>query len=61
MTVKDLGYTKINTVNPLHHIINKIDGFIEERIGKKLNLIFLVMKANKHLKNTKSYAVKSEI
>ena len=35
MTVKDLGYIKINTVNPLHLIINKIDGFIEERIGKK--------------------------
>ena len=40
MTVKDLGYTKINTVNPLHHIINKIDGFIEERIGKKIESNF---------------------
>ena len=40
MTVKDLGYIKINTVNPLHLIINKIDGFTEERIGKKIESNF---------------------
>ena len=61
MTVKDLGYIKIDTVNPLHIIINKVDGFIEESIGKKLNVVFLVMKVNKSVKNTKSYAVKSEV
>ena len=36
-------------------------GSLKRELEKKLNLIFLVMKVNKHLKNTKSYAVKSEI
>ena len=28
--MKDLSYIKINSVNPLYFIINKINGYIEE-------------------------------
>ena len=30
MTVKNLSYVKINSVNPLYFIIDQIDGYIEE-------------------------------
>ena len=30
MTIKDLKYVKINSVNPLYLIINKINGYFEE-------------------------------
>ena len=35
VNVKDLKYIKINHVNPLYLIINKINGFIEEGNGNK--------------------------
>ena len=35
MTVKDLSYLKINSVNPLYIIINKINKYIEESNGNK--------------------------
>ena len=30
MTIKDLKYVKISSVNPLYLIINKINGYFEE-------------------------------
>ena len=33
--VKDLGYVKINSVNPLYPINNEINGYIEESTGNK--------------------------
>ena len=35
MTVKNLSYAKINSVNPLYLIINKINRYIEESNGNK--------------------------
>ena len=35
MTVNDLRYVKINSLNPLYLIINKINGYIEENNRKK--------------------------
>ena len=35
MTVKNLSYAKINSVNPLYLIINKINSYIEESNGNK--------------------------
>ena len=32
---KNLSYIKINSVNPLYLIINKINGYIEESNGNK--------------------------
>ena len=30
VTIKDLKYVKINSVNPLYRIINKVNGYFEE-------------------------------
>ena len=35
ITMKDFDYVKINSVNPLYLIIDKVDGFIEEKNGNK--------------------------
>ena len=35
VTVKDLSYATINSVNPICLIINKINGYIEEKRRKK--------------------------
>ena len=35
MTVKDLSYATINSLNPLYLIINKINRYVEESNGKK--------------------------
>ena len=32
MTMKDFDYVKINSVNPLYLIIDKVDGYIEENM-----------------------------
>ena len=32
MTKKDFDYVKINSVNPLYLIIDKVDGYIEEKM-----------------------------
>ena len=35
MTVKDTRYIKVNSINPLYIIINKINGYFEEINGNK--------------------------
>ena len=35
ITIKNLSYVKINSVNPLYFIINKVDRFIEKSNGYK--------------------------
>ena len=35
MTVKNLNYPKINGVNPLYLLIDKINGYIEKSNGNK--------------------------
>ena len=35
ITVKDSDYVKINSVNPLYLIINKVNGYFEEISGNK--------------------------
>ena len=51
--MKDLNYIKINSVNPLYFIIDKADGYIEEKNGNKY-LIFASTDKNKEVlsKNT---------
>ena len=41
ITIKNLSYVKINSVNPLYIIIDKVDGYIEESNGDKNLTIFL--------------------
>ena len=35
MTIKDSKYVKVNSVNPLYLIINKVNGYFEEINGNK--------------------------
>ena len=40
ITIKNLSYAKINSVNPLYFIINKADGYIKKsNRNKYLNLV----------------------
>ena len=35
ITLKDSGYVKINSVNPLHLVISEVDGYIKEKHRRK--------------------------
>ena len=39
MTFKNLEYVKINSVNPLYLIVNKINGYIEESNGNEFLML----------------------
>ena len=55
VTIKDLIYVKINSVNPLFVIVDKINGYIEGSNGSKL------IKAKTYCKSVKNCGVKSEV
>ena len=48
MTVNDFSYAKVNSVNPLYLIIDRIDGYIEKRNGNK----YLILVATDESKDT---------
>ena len=48
MIVNDVSYAKINSVNPLYLIIDRIDGYIEKRNGNK----YLILVATDESKDT---------
>ena len=48
MKVNDFSYAKINSVNPLYLIIDRIDGYIEKRNGNK----YLILVATDESKDT---------
>ena len=52
MTIKDSKYVKINSVNPLYLIINKVNGYFEE-INKSRYLMLLP--TNESKEKTKKY------
>ena len=54
MTIKDLRYIKINSVNPLYLIFNEVNG------NKYLPLV-PTNESKEKLKNMKNYEVKTEI
>ena len=45
MTVKNLSYVKINSVNPLYLIIDQIDGYIEKYNENKYLTLILTDKS----------------
>ena len=51
MAIKDLNYVKINNVNPLYLIFNKVNGYFEEINGNKY--LTLVPLNKRKEKNTK--------
>ena len=47
VTIKNSKYIKINSVNPLHLMLNKMNGYFEEINENKYLHQFLLMKAKK--------------
>ena len=67
LDIYDIGYAdknpewNVNSVDPLYLIINRIDGFVEEKnVNKYLN-ISDTSRNNEILKNTTKYLMKSNI
>ena len=62
MTIKDSRYVKINSVNPLYLIFNKVNGYFEEINGNKYLTLLPINKSKEKIKkNMKNCALKSEI
>ena len=60
MTIKNLKYVKINSVNPLYISINKANGYFEEINGNKYLTLVPTNESKEKLKNMKKCVVKSE-
>ena len=60
VTIKDLKYVKINSVNPLYLIFSKAHGHFEE-INKNKYLMLIPTNESKEGKNMQNCRVKSEI
>ena len=52
---------KINSVNPVYFIINKVNGYFEEINGNKYLTLVPTNESKEKIKNMKNYGVKSEI
>ena len=61
VTIRDSKYVKINIINPLYLIINKVNGYFEEINKNKYLALVPTNRAIKKLKNMKSCRVKLEI
>ena len=48
ITMKESDYVKINSVNPLYLIIEKVDGYIEVKNGNKYVILLLQIKTKKY-------------
>ena len=61
VTIKNPKYVKINSVNPLHFTISKVNGDFEE-INKNKHLTLVPTNKSKEIiKNMKNCGIKSEI
>ena len=61
ITIKNLSYVKINSVNPLYFIINKVDRFIEKSNGYKHWTLVSIDKNTHTLKIMLNYGIKLRI
>ena len=61
VTIKDFSYAIINTENPLHLIVNKINVYIEERNGNKCSMLVPTVESKDILKKHEELRVKPEI
>ena len=50
MTVKDTKYVKINSVNPLYLIFNKVNGYFEKINGNKYLALVPTNKSKERIK-----------
>ena len=60
-TIKDLKYVKINSVNPLYLIFNKVNEYFQEIKGNKYLTLVPTNESKETIKNMKNFGVKSEI
>ena len=60
VTIKDLKYIKINSVNPLYLIVSKVNGYFEE-INKNKYLTLDFQWKQRNNKSMKNCRVKSDI
>ena len=51
MTINDLKYVRINSVTPLHLIINKVNGYFEEINGNKYLMLAPTNESKEKIKN----------
>ena len=58
VTIKDSKYIKVNSVNPLYLIFNKVNGYFEEINGNKYLTLVPTNDNNEKMRNC---GVKSEI
>ena len=61
MTIKDSKYVKINSVNPLYLIFNKVNGYFEEINGNKYLTLVPANETKEKIKKYENCGVKSEI
>ena len=61
VTIKDSKYVKVNSVNPLYIIINKVNEYFEEINKSKYLKLVPTNESKEKLKNMKNCGVKSEI
>ena len=59
--IKGLGYVKVNSINPLYLIINKINGHIKESNGNQYLTRAPTDEIKDTLKSMENYGKKSEI
>ena len=61
VTIKDLKYAKISSVNPLYLIINKVNKYFEGINKNKFLTLGPTNESQEKIKNMKNCRVKSEI
>ena len=58
MTIKDLKFVKINSVNPLYLIFNKMNGYFEEISGNKYLTLVPTNENNEKIKKIEELWIK---
>ena len=61
MTIKDSKYVKMDSVNPLYLMFNKMNGYFEKNNGNKYLTLVPTNESKGKIKNMKKFGVKSEI
>ena len=58
VTIKDLKYVKINSVNPLYHIIDKVNGYLKEINKSKYSTLVHTNDCKKEIKKCEEWQIK---
>ena len=61
VTIKDSKYVKINSVNPLYLMLNRINGYFEEINGNKYLTLVRTNENEEKIKSMKNCGLKSEV